>query len=135
MALLSIGGVTLFVVGKSDVTAEIGYWPPLTMVYEMDGPSWNSITVREVHRLEYRSTLEWTDTVIDSDPIESLAVGTVSTIGSYSRLKGAKLEDYNSITDQLDVSEFDEDTIFVPNAFMMPFHISEIKKAQPGSRT
>lgn len=54
--------------------------------------------------------------MIESDPIESLALGMVSTARSYSRLKGAKLEDYNSITDQLDVSEFDEDTIFVPNA-------------------
>jgi hypothetical protein len=134
-ALLSIGIVTLLLAENSDATAETGHWPPLTMVYEMDGPSWNSVLVREVHRLEYRSTLEWTDTVIESDSIESLALGTVSTAGSYSRLKGARYEDYNSITDQLDVSEIDEDTIFVPNAFMMPFHISEIKKAQPGDLT
>jgi len=53
VALLSIGGVTMFVAGNGDATAETGHWPHLTMVYEMAGPSWNSITVREVHRLEY----------------------------------------------------------------------------------
>ena len=48
-ALLSIGIVAIFLNVKGDATAEIGYWPPLTMVYEVKGPVFNQVVVKEVH--------------------------------------------------------------------------------------
>jgi hypothetical protein len=129
-SLLSIGSVTIFISMKSDATAEIGYWPPLTTVYETDGPSWNGTIIGEVHRLEYVSVTEWTDTVIESDPIESIADGTIYTVGSYSLLSGSKYEEYDSTSGETSVEEIAEDSIFVPNLFLMPFHVSEFKKTR-----
>ncbi|MDP6453913.1 MAG: hypothetical protein QF898_11430 [SAR202 cluster bacterium] len=131
-SLLSIGSVTIFISMKSDATAEIGYWPPLTTVYETDGPSWNGTIIGEVHRLEYVSVTEWTDTVIESDPIESIADGTIYTVGSYSLLSGSKYEEYDSTSGETSVEEIAEDSIFVPNLFLMPFHVSEFKKTRGG---
>ena len=98
------------------------YWPPLTMIYEVDGPVHNGQTIREVRRLEYRSATEWTDTVIESDPIESLALGTVSTQGSYERLKGKRVEFYDSITDDVSVDKRTDEGIHVPNAHLIPLY-------------
>ena len=127
LSLLSIGLVTIFLRVNSDETAEIGYWPPLTMVYETNGPVYNGVQIREVHRLEYRSITEWTDTVIESDSIESRAMGTVDTVGSYERVNGTKIESYDSIDDGLSVSDT-EGSILVPSGFLVPIHISELKK-------
>ena len=70
-----VAGVLYF--GPWDASSpEISYWPALTMVYEIDGPVFNGQTVRETHRLEYRSVTDWTDTVIESDPIEFPHLGT-----------------------------------------------------------
>ena len=120
LALLAVVGVPYFfsgVLGKE----EKSYWPPLTMIYEVDGPVHNGQTVREIRRLEYRSAMDWTDTVIESDPIESLALGTVSTTGSYKRLKDELIEEYDSITDDVSVDERTEGGLFVPNAYTIPF--------------
>ena len=65
----------LVLAGRGESEASLGQLPPLTMVYEVYGPS---ITVgdrsvepfRELHRLEYRSKTEWTDTVIQSPSID-----------------------------------------------------------------
>ena len=90
-----VAGVLYF--GPWDASSpEISYWPALTMVHEMDGLGSNGQKIRETHRLEYRSVTDWTDTVIESTPFESLALGTVSTAGSYERLKGKKVEYYDS---------------------------------------
>lgn len=120
-ALLAIVGILYFfsgVLGKE----EKSYWPPLTMIYEVDGPVHNGQTVREARRLEYRSATDWTDTVIESDPIQSLALGTVSTEGSYMRLKDELIEEYDSITDDVSVDETAEGGLFVPNAYLVPYH-------------
>ena len=122
LVLISIvAGVLYF--GPWDASSpEISYWPALTMVYEMDGPPFNGQTVRETHRLEYRSVTDWTDTVIESDPIESLALGTVSTAGSYERLKDKKVEYYDSITDDVSVDERTDESIYVPNTYLVPIN-------------
>ena len=121
LALLAIMGILYFfsgVLGKK----EKSYWPPLTMTYEVEGPVHNGHTVREVRLLEYRSTTDWTDTVIGSDPIESLALGAVSTAGSYMRLKDELIEEYDSITDDVSVDEKTEGGLFVPNVYLVPYH-------------
>lgn len=120
LALIIVLGILYFfsgVLGRE----EKGYWPPLTMIYEVDGPVRNGKTVRETRRLEYRSATDWTDTVIEADPIESLALGTVSTEGSYMRLKDELVETYDSITDDVSVDERTEGGLFVPNAYLVPY--------------
>ena len=121
LALLTIVTVLYLFAGVAGEGEET-HWPPLTMVYEVDGPAFSGQTIREVRRLEYRSATEWTDTVIESDPIESLALGTVSTQGSYERLKGKRIESYDSITDDVSVDIRSEESIYVPNAHMIPLY-------------
>ena len=116
-----VAGVLYF--GPWDASSpEISYWPALTMVYEIDGPVFNGQTVRETHRLEYRSVTDWTDTVIESDPIEFPPLGTESTAGSYQRLKGKKIEYYDSIINHVSVDERTEGTIYVPNTYLVPIN-------------
>ena len=116
-----VAGVLYF--GPLDTSSpEISYWPALTMVYEMDGLGSNGQTIRETHRLEYRSVTDWTDTVIESTPFESLALGTVSTAGSYQRLKGKRVEYYDSTTDDVSVDKRTDESIYVANAHLIPLY-------------
>ena len=116
-----VAGVIYF--GPWDTSSsEISYWPALTMVYEMDGVTSNGKTTRETHRLEYRSVSDWTDTVIESDPFESLALGTVSNTGTYMRLKGKRVEFYDPITDDVSVDERTEGGMFFPNGHVIPLY-------------
>ena len=134
LALLAVVGVVYIVVDDAD-EEEKTYWPPLTMIYEVDGPVHNGQTVREVRRLEYRSATDWTDKVIESDPIESLALGTVSTTGSYKRLKDELIEEYDSITDDVSVDERTEGGLFVPNAYTVPlqFFVEDPTRSPDGT--
>lgn len=121
LALLAIVGILYFfsgVLGKE----ERSYWPLPTMIYKVDGPVHNGHTVREVRRLEYRSATDWTDMVIESDPIESLALGAVRTTGSYMRLRDELIEEYDSITNDITTETVEEGTLFVPNAYLVPYH-------------
>ena len=59
--------------------------------------------------------------MIASDSIESLALGTVSTEGSYEQLKGKIVRTYDSITDDIGTDEIEEGTMFVPNAHLVPY--------------
>ena len=120
VALLIVVGVIYFFAGDK-YEEEKTYWPPLTMIYEIDGPVHNGQKIRETHRLRYRSATDWTDTVIESDPIESLALGAVSTAGSYMRLKDELVEEYDSITEDVSMDERTEGGLFVPNAYTVPF--------------
>ena len=122
LGLISLVAGVLYFSPWDASSSEISYWPALTMVYEMDGATSNGKTTREVHRLEYRSVSDWTDTVIESDLFESLALGTVSNVGSYERLKGKKVETYDSITDDVDVDKRTEGGIFIPNAHLIPLY-------------
>ena len=115
----NVAGVLYF--GPWDASGpKVSYWPALTMVYEIDGATSNGKTTREVHRLEYRSVSDWTDTVIESDPFESLALGTVSNTGSYERLKGKRVEFYDPITDDVSVHKRTDGGIYVPNVHLIP---------------
>lgn len=127
--LLAVSAVAVFFSVRTDSMVLEGDWPPLTMVYAMDGPVWNGVTIAETHRLEYRSTLDWTDTVIESDSIESLALGTVTTVGSYSRLNGTRYEKYDSTIDTLEVVET-EGGIRFPNRFLVSSRSSDFVEPQ-----
>ena len=121
VALLTIVTVLYLFAGDAGEGEET-YWPPLTMIYEVDGPAYSGQTIREVRQLEYRSATEWTDTAIESDSIESLALGTVSTQGSYERLKGKRVEYYDSTTDDVSVDKRTDESIYVPNAHLIPLY-------------
>lgn len=121
LVLLAIVGV-LYLFADVAGQEERTYWPPLAMIYETDGPVLNGPVIRQTRRLEYRTATDWTDTVIESDPIQSLALGTVSTAGSYMRLKGKQVEEYDSITDDVSVDERTEGGLLVPNAYLVPYH-------------
>ena len=129
-----VAGVLYF--GPWDASSpEISYWPALTMVYEMDGLGINGQKIRETHRLEYRSVTDWTDTVIESDPFESRALGTVSNVGSYERLKGKKVESYDSMTNDVIVDKRTEGGIFIPNGHLIPLYyfVANPTKAPDGT--
>ena len=72
--------------------------PPMTMVYEVYGPS---ISVgersiepfKELHRLEYQSEIEWVDTVIESPSVDLGRYGVGSNVGSYTRLDGRAIDE------------------------------------------
>ena len=102
-------------------------WPPLTMVYEVDGLVYNGTTVKEVHQLVYDSKSDWTDTVIESDASQALGVSDIDPVGSYQRVENGRWERYTSFNGILDVDdEVGDNTIRVPNAYLAPIPISKI---------
>ena len=63
--------------GRGGVQAgsSFGRPPPMTVVYEMDGPAVSvgdrsTEPFKEVHRLEYQSETEWVDTVIEAPTVD-----------------------------------------------------------------
>ena len=134
LVLISIVAGVLYFCIRDASSPKVGYWPALTMVYEVDGPVIDGQTVRETHLLEYLSASDWTDTVIESDPFEDGPLGTVSTAGSYQRLKGKKVETYDSITDHVSVDERTEGGIYVPNTYLVPisFLLAYLTRAPDG---
>ena len=95
--------------------------PPMTMVYEVYGPS---ISVgersiepfKELHRLEYQSETEWVDTVIESPSVDLGRYGVGSNVGSYTRLDGRAIDEYDAMDGSMEESAVSEDSIFVPNS-------------------
>lgn len=100
-------------------------WPPFTMVYELeDGQSVmvgdRPVESRQSRRFEYQSATEWTDTVLESPPIET-RVGTFSQVGSYRRLDGRRLVGYDSVTDSIREDEVEEGSRRLANGFFLPY--------------
>ena len=93
--------------------------PVMTIVYETDGPTigvrGQSISVREVRRLDYTSRTEWTDTVIEAPNVNLGRYGTGSTVGSYRKLKGTTITSYDAMTGATDTDTKDGDSTFVAN--------------------
>jgi hypothetical protein len=99
-------------------------WPPFTMVYELEQGQAatvgnRQVDSRQVRRFEYRSSNEWVDTVIESAPID-MQVGTFNAVGSYRRLDGRKLTEFDSVVNSVSEEEIDEGVLFLPNAFLLP---------------
>ena len=115
--LLAALGAALFI-GLLDASDHGRYtWPPLTMVYVAPtGPD----STREVHRFIFMSWSDWTAMVIESDPIESPSLGTTYRVGSYRHSSGARYEEYDSVSGELDVDELEDGPIHVPNGFVQP---------------
>jgi hypothetical protein len=60
------------------------------------------------------------DTVIEATPRET-AYGIFSRVGSYQRLSGRQLTEFDPPGNSVSESEIDEDVRFIPNAFLLPF--------------
>ena len=114
--------------------------PPMTMVYEVYGPS---ISVgersiepfKELHRLEYQSETEWVDTVIESPSVDLGRYGVGSNVGSYTRLDGRAIDEYDAMDGSMEESAVSEDSIFVPNsAFAYALATPNSIDDTPGSR-
>ncbi|MCH7706543.1 MAG: hypothetical protein IIB33_05800 [Chloroflexi bacterium] len=100
-------------------------WPPFTMVYEIDGSvvsvGGEGFTIREVHRFEFTSKSRWTDTVVDATPSVDVSQGVFSRVGSYQRLDGRKLVEFDALDGSRDEETIDEGVRFLPNAYLAPF--------------
>ena len=99
-------------------------WPPFTMVYELEQGQAamvgdRRVDSRQVRRFEYQSATEWVDTVIESAPIET-RVGTFSAVGSYRRLDGRNLTEFDAMDNSVSEEEIDEGVRFLPNAVLLP---------------
>ena len=148
------GRKTLFVIGLAfaalllvsflvfangdEAEATLGQLPSMTMVYEVYGPS---ITVgdtavkpfKEVHRLEYRSKTDWIATVIESPSVDRGRYGTGSNVGSYTRVNGNTITEYDAMDGSTETSTVADDTVFVPNmAFAFTLQTSDPIGDPPG---
>ena len=79
---------------------------------------------KEVRRLEYRSKTDWTETVIESPTIDLGRYGSGSNVGSYLRLDGNVITEYNAMVGSTEQSTLDDDVIHVPNAAFSFVHMS-----------
>ncbi len=100
-------------------------WPPFTMVYELEQGQAVSVgnrhvESRQVRLLEYRSATEWVETVLESADIET-RVGTFNQAGSYRRLDGRKLVEYDAVTNSISEDEIDEGARHIPGAGFLPY--------------
>ena len=105
-------------------------WPRFTMVYEVDGLTWNGRTVKEIHRLDYTSRSDWLDTTIGSDALESLAVSHVDPAGSYQQVRDGQWQRHTSFNGAVNTAEVSEGTIRVPNAYLVPVPVAGIKQSE-----
>ena len=108
-------------------------WPPFTMVYELEDGQIamvgdRKVESRQLRRFEYTSATEWTDTVLESPPIET-RVGTFSQVGSYRRLDGRRLVEYESVTDSIREEEIEEGVRHLANGLFMPYRNRQYEEA------
>ena len=100
-------------------------WPAFTLVYEADGSAvsvgGDGFTIREVHRFEFTSKSRWTDTVVDATPSVDLSQGVFSRVGSYRRLDGRKLVEFDALDGGRYEETIDEGVRFLSNAVLLPF--------------
>ena len=83
--------------------------PPMTLTYEVNGPGVSVgdrviADYKETRRLEYRSQTEWTETVIESPQLDLGRYGTGTNEGSYQKLNGSVLTEYDAMIGTTDTS-------------------------------
>ena len=133
LVVLGLAVVTVLLVTKFFATAASPDWPPFVMIYQIEG---GGVTVgtgpiqtgQEVHRLDYRSKTEWTDTVIEAPEIET-SFGTFSTVGSYRHLDGRTLSEFDPLENSFLSRTIPEGVRMVPGAALIPRPIEVLKAA------
>lgn len=104
-------------------------WPVFSMLYETNGFIYGrgeggSVTVREVHRLDYVSDTQWTNTVVES-PTITTAVGSHDRVGHYTQLSGTTYTEYDGTGETLRTETVEEDTTRIVGTMPAPFPIVE----------
>ena len=107
-------------------------WPPFTMVYELaDGQSVmvgdRRVDSRQLRRFEYHSETDWVDTVLESADIET-RVGTFNAAGSYRRLDGRRMIEYDSVTKSTREDAVDEGSRHIARSFFLPYRNREFEE-------
>ena len=133
LAIVGVVAVTAIFLGGTarQGSADNSYFPPMTMVYERASSSINGVPTMEVHRLEYRSRTDWTDTVIEATGVNVRSgnfQGVVNRTGSYSRQKGTEYTEYHAITDSYHEEVLEPNTTFIPNAALGPYGLEQLEK-------
>ena len=139
-ALLIISLLMYMDIGETPAGATSGkFVPPLTMMYETYGPSISvgdrSIeSSKELHRLEYKSETEWVDIVIESPSVDLGRYGVGSNVGSYQRLDGNVVTEYDAMDDSMEESTAsDDDGVLSPNwAFAYAVAVRDFSDDIPG---
>lgn len=113
----------------TEADADTFDWSPFTMVYQVEGEFASvgnrPIQVTEVHRLDYKSKTEWTDTTIEATPIDT-RYGTFSNEGSYEKLSDGVYTSFHAIGDTTDTEKVDPDTRRLPNRFLIPYQMQAL---------
>lgn len=107
-------------------------WPPFTMVYELeDGQAVmvgdRRVNSRQLRRFEYHSATDWVDTVLESADIET-RVGTFNAAGSYRRLDGQRMIEYDSVTKSTREDAVDEGARHIARSFFLPYRNREFEE-------
>jgi hypothetical protein len=122
-----IAATFLFLEGTTEPgRADNSYLPPMTMVYETNGPSVNGVQTREVRRLEYRSRTDGKETVIEAPNVDVRSgnfQGVFNNAGSYTQLRYGKLTEFDVFTNSYREQTIDPNTIHLPNAAMQPYRL------------
>ena len=124
-----IAGLALILTIRAGGEVGPGELPSMTLVYEVKGPAvstgdGSAPAYKELRRLEYRSKTDWAETVIESPTIDLGRYGTGNNIGSYLRLDGNVITEYNAMTGNTGESFVEDGATFVPNAAFTIFHMS-----------
>ena len=82
------------------------------------------MTVREVHRLDYVSATQWTNTVVES-PTITTAVGSHDRVGHYTQLSGTTYTEYDGAGEATHTETVEEDTTLIVGTMPAPFPILE----------
>lgn len=113
--VIALAAATLSVFFTMRLTAEasaesvVPDWPQFEMTWIAPGGAAQvgerSIApTNEVHKLEYRSENSWTDTIVEAETF-STAWGEFSIVGSWRRVEGDTVTQYDSISGQTTVSK------------------------------
>ena len=105
-------------------------WPAFTMTYETDGIVYTvgaspPETTRETRRLDYQSSTQWTDTVVDA-PTITTSVASTSRVGAYSELEGNSFIEFDSSGERIYEDTIDENTTLIVGSMPPPFPIEEM---------
>ena len=117
-----IAALALVLANREGGEASPGELPSMTLVYEVYGPEVSvggdrvAPSYKEVRRLEYRSKTDWIETVIESPSINLGRYGSGSNVGSYRKLDGAVITEYDPLDGSTRESAVADDAIFAPNS-------------------
>ena len=124
--------VFLVVSARAEVPVALTFstWPAFTMTYETDGIVYTvgsspAEAARETRRLDYQSSTQWTDTVVDA-PTITTSVASTSRVGAYAELEGNSFIEFDSSGEQIYADTVDEDTTLIVGSMPPPFPIEEL---------